>query len=59
MRLKARNPLRLAPVVGIFAIAILPVSPLQAGSPIRLAGRLSGLVADSAGRPQIGALVML
>jgi hypothetical protein len=58
MSLKAMNPW-LTPLVGILAAALLPVSPLFAGSPIRLAGQLSGLVADSAGRPQIGALVML
>jgi len=53
----------LAPVVGVLAAALLPVSPfvprLTAGSPIRIGGQLSGLVSDSAGRPQIGALVML
>src|SRR5713101_8482848 len=61
MSLKGMSPLRLSPVV--LAAALLPVSPLvpslEAGSPIRLAGQLSGLVSDNAGRPQIGALVML
>jgi hypothetical protein len=59
MSLKAMNPWRLAPVAGILAAALLPVSPLFAGSPIRLGGQLSGLVADSGGRPQTGALVTL
>ena len=63
MRLQGISPRKFAPVVGILAAALLPVSPcvprLTAGSPIRLAGELSGLVSDSAGRAQIGALVTL
>src|SRR5260370_38130478 len=36
-----------------------PVSCFAAGSPLRLAGELSGLVTDVAGKPQPGALVLL
>jgi hypothetical protein len=46
------------PVAGLLALALFPVSA-QAASPIRFAGELSGLVTDTAGRPQPGALVML
>jgi hypothetical protein len=52
-------------VAGLLAAALIPVclvSPplLTAGeAPIRFAGVLSGLVTDSTGRPQPGALVML
>ncbi len=48
-----------AMIAGLLATALLPVSPLFAGSPIRLAGQLSGLVTDNSGHPQSGAIVML
>src|SRR6059058_5608674 len=48
-----------APVAGLLAAALLPVSSAQAVSPIRFAGELSGLVTDSDGRPQAGAMVSL
>jgi hypothetical protein len=53
------NPLWSAPVAGFLAVALIPVSPLKAASPVRFAGELSGLVTDNGGRPQTGALVML
>jgi hypothetical protein len=46
-------------IAGLFATALLPVSPLCAGVPIRFAGQLSGLVTDATGKPRQGALVML
>ena len=45
-----------------FALAVAsatPVSVFAAGSPLRLAGELSGMVTDATGRPQAGALVVL
>ena len=48
-----------AMIVGLVATALIPVSPLMAGSPVRLAGQLSGLVTDNSGRPQSGAQVLL
>lgn len=48
-----------APVTVAIAITLLAVSPAAASSPIRFAGQIGGLVADSGGRPQPGALVML
>src|SRR5436305_1597118 len=53
------SPLWLAPVAGFIAAALLPVSPLDAATPIRFSGEVSGLVTDGAGKPQTGALVML
>jgi hypothetical protein len=54
------NPLSWAPVAGLLAVALLPVCPiLAADSPIRFSGQVSGLVTDSLGRPQPGAMVML
>jgi hypothetical protein len=54
------NPLSWAPVAGLLAVALLPVCPLAAGeSPVRFAGQVSGLVTDSIGKPQPGAVVML
>jgi hypothetical protein len=57
------NPLWSAPVAGLLTVALISVSPVAAqvpqGPPIRFAGVLSGLVTDSAGAPQAGALVML
>jgi hypothetical protein len=51
-------PMWLAPVAGILAVALLPVSAV-AGPSVRFAGQLGGLVTDSAGKPQAGAVVML
>ncbi|MES1260647.1 MAG: carboxypeptidase-like regulatory domain-containing protein [Acidobacteriota bacterium] len=48
-----------AMIVGLVTTALIPVSPLLAGGPARLAGQLSGLVTDSSGRPQAGAVVLL
>lgn len=48
-----------APVAGLLAAALFVVSPAFASSAIRFSGDLSGLVTDSAGRPQPGALVVL
>jgi hypothetical protein len=49
-----------APVAGLLAAALIPVSPLLAADPpIRFSGVLSGLVTDTAGKPQPGALVTL
>ena len=48
-----------APVAGLLAMALLPVSAARAVSPVRFAGELSGLVTDPDGKPQAGALVML
>jgi hypothetical protein len=54
------NPVKWAPVAGLLAAALLPVCPIFAGdSPIRFAGELSGLVTDSGGHPQPGAMVLL
>ncbi len=57
------NPLRWASAAVLWAGAVLPmsvlVSPVLASSPIRFAGQISGLVADSDGRPQSGAMVAL
>lgn len=52
------GPNRLA-VAGLLAAALLPLSSLQAASPVRLAGELSGLVTDNGGKPQSGASVLL
>jgi hypothetical protein len=58
--MRRNNPLWSAPVAGLLAVVLMPVCPLRAeGPPIRFAGELSGLVTDSAGKPQPGALVML
>ncbi len=45
-----------------FALVVASATPVPvfaAGSPLRLAGELSGLVTDAGGRPQAGALVVL
>ena len=45
-----------------FALVVASATPapaFAAGSPLRLAGELSGLVTDAGGRPQAGALVVL
>lgn len=52
------NPKWLAPVAGLMAVTMLPVSAM-AGPTVRFAGQLGGLVTDSGGRPQPGAVVML
>ena len=49
----------IAPATAFTAVAMLGVSSLQAGIPVRFAGELSGLVMDPAGKPQPGALVTL
>jgi Carboxypeptidase regulatory-like domain len=49
----------IAPATAVAAVAMLGVSSLQAGVPIRFAGEVSGLVMDPAGKPQAGALVTL
>ena len=55
--------LQVWPGLGLaFALAVAsatPVSVFAAASPLRLAGELSGLVTDSTGHPQAGALVVL
>jgi hypothetical protein len=57
---KGINPLWSAPVAGLLAVAVISVSPAAAQNPpIRFSGILSGLVIDSTGTPQPGALVML
>jgi len=43
----------------LVAVALIPASSLHAAVPVRFAGELSGLVTDSAGKPQAGALVLL
>src|SRR4051812_37243876 len=43
----------------LVAVALIPVSSLQAAMPVRFAGELSGLVTDPSGKPQAGALVLL
>ncbi len=48
-----------APVAGLVAMALLPVSSVRAAAPVRFSGELSGLVTDSAGQPRAGASVML
>jgi hypothetical protein len=48
-----------APVAGLIAATSFFVSPALGSTAIRFSGDLSGLVSDSAGRPQSGALVML
>lgn len=55
---RAYNPLYSAPVAGLLAVALIPVSAL-AGPAVRFAGQMGGLVTDSGGRPQAGAVVML
>ncbi len=57
MRGAGYNPLFWAPVAGLLAAALIPVSAL-AGGPT-FAGQLGGLVTDSGGKPQAGAVVML
>ena len=52
------NPKWLAPVAGLLAVTLLPVSATAAPT-VRFAGQLGGLVTDSGGRPQPGAVVML
>jgi hypothetical protein len=52
------NPVTVVAVATLIA-SITPVSAFAAGSPLRLAGELSGLVTDVSGRPQSGALVIL
>jgi hypothetical protein len=47
------------PAVGVFAVVILSSSNLYGAAPVRFSGMLSGLVADNAGHPQVGAVVML
>src|SRR4051794_8265055 len=53
------SPLWSAPVASLFVMALLSVSPALAVTPVRFAGVLSGMVADSSGKPQSGALVSL
>jgi hypothetical protein len=48
-----------APVAGLIAATSFFVYPASASSVIRFSGDLSGLVSDAAGRPQLGAVVML
>src|SRR5579862_6785117 len=49
-----------AVVVAALIASVTPVSSFAAGgSPLRLAGELSGLVTDVSGKPQSGALVIL
>jgi hypothetical protein len=57
MRGAGYSPILLAPVAGLLAAALIPVSVL-AGGPT-LAGQLGGLVTDPGGKPQAGAVVML
>jgi hypothetical protein len=57
MRGAGYSPLLLAPVASLLAAALIPVSAL-AGGPV-FAGQLGGLVTDSGGKPQAGAVVML
>ena len=57
MRGAGYSPLFLAPVAGLLAAALIPVSALAGGPTI--AGQLGGLVTDSGGKPQAGAVVML
>jgi hypothetical protein len=47
------------PIVALVAATLLSVYPAFAGSPVRFAGQLCGLVTDSGGFPQVGAVVML
>ncbi|MDE3198298.1 MAG: carboxypeptidase regulatory-like domain-containing protein [Acidobacteriota bacterium] len=56
---KGNNPLWLAPVAGLMAVTLLPVSAMAGPAGIRFSGQLGGLVTDSGGRPQAGAVVML
>ncbi|MDP9172051.1 MAG: carboxypeptidase-like regulatory domain-containing protein, partial [Acidobacteriota bacterium] len=53
------NPMWFAPAAGILAAALIPVCALQAATPVRTAGELSGLVTDHSGKPQSGAVVTL
>jgi hypothetical protein len=48
-----------APVAGLIAATSFLVSPAAGSTVIRFSGDLSGLVSDTAGRPQPGAVVML
>jgi len=63
MRRAGNNPLWSAPVGSLRALiaisaSLLPLS-LSAAPTVRFAGQLGGLVTDSGGKPQPGALVML
>jgi hypothetical protein len=53
------HPTWSAPVAGLIAAASFFVSPAFGSGAIRFSGYLSGLVSDSAGRPQSGAIVQL
>jgi hypothetical protein len=61
MRRGSNNLLRWAPVAGLLAVALLPVSSFasSAGSSVHFAGQIGGLVTNAAGKPQAGALVFL
>jgi hypothetical protein len=50
---------RLAHVATLLSLAIAPFCSLQAATPVRFAGAVSGLVMDSLGKPQPGASVAL
>ena len=45
--------------LALFSLALLTLGSLQAATPVRFAGAVSGLVTDSVGRPQPGASVAL
>jgi hypothetical protein len=53
------RPMWSAPVAGLIAAASFLVSSASGSSAIRFSGDLSGLVSDTAGRPESGAVVML
>ena len=59
-RMKIRSVLgRMAPVTALLTLAIVPFGCLQAATPVRFAGAVSGLVLNSTGTPQPGASVSL
>jgi len=61
---KLLRSMRSGPIAGIVAALAISVSVLspvvaQAASPIRFSGELSGMVTDTLGKPQPGAIVLL
>ncbi len=50
---------RIAPVTALLSLTVMPFTMLRAAPPVRFAGALSGLVLDSFGKPQPGAIVSL
>jgi len=53
-------PIRFSPIpIALISLTLFTFGQIQAANPIRFAGAVSGLVTDSVGRPQSGAVVVL